>query len=173
MTLVGIDLGVHKIACSVFIEVDAGYALYLAADFSSQAAERDIQLMELAAFAHDTCQSQGADAVWIEKPILGNNRKYSLQLAETFGAVCAGLARERLQSGMDIRSVDNKAWKKQVIGSGNASKDDIRNYIHDVHPAYALLCGEDQDRFDACGIGLYGLQITARARDLHLAEAPE
>ena len=168
MTVVGIDLGVHKIAVSVFTEGDAGFTLYRAEAFETRMAERDMQLMELAAFAYHLCTSHDADSAWVEKPILGNNRKYSLQLAEVFGAVCSDLAMARIQGGLDIRSVDNKVWKKEVVGDGNASKDDIRNYIHDVHPAYAAFCGDDQDRYDATCIGVYGLGVLERAQFLRL-----
>jgi Holliday junction resolvasome RuvABC endonuclease subunit len=168
MTLVGFDLGVHKIAGSVFTEGDAGFTLYRAEAYETDAKERDVQLMELAAFAYHMCTFHDADSAWIEKPIIGNNRKYSMQIAEVYGAVLSDLAMARMQGGLDTRSVDNKVWKKEVLGSGNASKDDIRNYIHDVHPAYAAFCGDDQDRYDATCIGVYGLGVLERAQFLRL-----
>ena len=168
MTLIGIDLGIHKVALSVFTEGEAGFTLYVTEAFETDAQERDLQLMELGAFCYDTAHFHDADSVWIEKPILGNNRKYSLQLAETYGAVLCDLGMLRVANGLDTRSVDNLVWKKEVVGKGNASKDDIRNYIHDVHPAYAAFCGDDQDRYDACCVGLYGLGVLDRASHLSL-----
>lgn len=168
MSLIGIDLGIHKVALSVFTAGDSGFTMYAADAYQSDARERDIQLMELAAFCFHIAQFHDADSVWVEKPILGNNHKYSLQLAETFGAVLSDLAMMRMQNGLDIRSVDNKVWKKEVVGSGNASKEDIRNYIHDVHPPYAAFCGTDQDKYDATCVGLYGLAILDRASHLTL-----
>ena len=54
------------------------------------------------------------------------------------------------------------------FGNGNADKDAIRDYIHVTHPAYALLCDGDQDRYDACCVGLYGLDVLAGSEGLKL-----
>jgi Holliday junction resolvasome RuvABC endonuclease subunit len=130
--------------------------------------ERDQQLLELGAMAHDFALLHGADSVWVEKVIIGNNRKYSIGLAETMGAVLSDLGQVRLHNGLDIRQADNKAWKKALLGNGNATKEQIRDYIHETYPAYAPLCGDDQDLYDACCIGLYGRLILDRAAHLQL-----
>lgn len=163
MSVVGIDLGIHKIAlfCITSGQEDAW-------DYPATHAERDLQLSEIGAMAHDFCLLHGADSVWIEDVIIGNNRRYSLALAETMGAVLSDLAQMRMGHGTDMRRVDNKTWKKALIGNGNASKDDIRHYIDVTHPQYSPLCGEDQDLYDACCIALYGLQILDRAAHLQL-----
>lgn len=162
-TLIGIDLGVRKLALAVFYEdVLAG-----AAEYTSPAdLPRDVQLSELGHFALGQAHLHDADSVWIEDVLLGNNAGYSLALAETKGAVMGSLS--HLRPGCDIRAVNNKTWKKEILSNGNAGKDTVRNYIHASHPAYAPLCDGDQDRYDAACVGLYGLRILARAGDLHL-----
>jgi Holliday junction resolvasome RuvABC endonuclease subunit len=164
VNLAGIDLGVRKIAISVFEEdtMVSGHVYE-----SPAAQDRSQQLMELGHFAHDICLMAKADSVWIESVIVGNNRKYSLGLAETLGAVLGDLGHLFL-SGVRIRTVDNKAWKKEIVGNGNADKAAVRNHIVETHPAYAPVCGEDQDLYDAACIGLYGLRISGRALHLHL-----
>lgn len=163
-TLIGIDLGVHKIALAVFI----GNSLAVTHSYESTAQERDQQLMQLGHYALDVVQLHAADAVWIEDVLVGNNHKYSLRLAETKGAVLGSLA--HLRPGCDLRMVNVKAWKKEVVGNGNAGKEQVSNYIVATHPAYAAVCDGDQDRIDATCVGLYGLRITARAAELRLAE---
>ena len=46
--------------------------------------------------------------------------------------------------------------------------EEIKNYIVDTHPPYALFCGDDQDAYDACCIALYGVTILERADRLTL-----
>jgi Holliday junction resolvasome RuvABC endonuclease subunit len=161
----GIDLGMRKIA--LFYLGEQGRC-HTARFEASENDSRDMQLLELGGYAHDICSFHDADSIWIEDVIIGNNRHYSLQLAQTLGAVMSSLAQLRLSAGTDIRLVDNKTWKKHLIGNGNASKDGIRNYIDVTHGAYAPLCEGDQDLYDACCVGLYGLGVTDRAEHLTL-----
>lgn len=163
MSVIGIDLGVHKIAMVCITEGEQEAWAYEATH-----PHRDLQLMELGSMAHDFALLHDADSVWVEKVIIGNNRKYSIGLAETMGAVLSDLGHMRLHNGLDIRQVDNKAWKKALIGNGNASKDAIRDYIDVAQSAYAPLCEDDQDLYDACCIALYGRQILDRAAHLQL-----
>lgn len=163
MTTVGIDLGIHKIALFC---VTRGHEDAWA--YQATSPLRDEQLAELGAMAHDFALMHEAEWVWIEDTIIGNNRKYSIGLAETKGAVMSDLSQLRHQQGLDVRLVDNKVWKKEVLGHGNASKVEVRDYIQDTHPDYAPLCGEDEDLYDACAIGLYGDLVLDRARDLQL-----
>lgn len=131
-------------------------------------APRDMQLRELGAFAHDMAELHAPDSIWIEDVIIGNNRKYSIGLAQTLGAVMSHLAHLRLGYGTDIRTVDNKVWKKVVVEHGNASKVEVKDYIDVTHSAYAPLCGDDQDLYDACCIGLYGREVMERSQHLQL-----
>jgi Holliday junction resolvasome RuvABC endonuclease subunit len=162
---VGIDLGVRKIAMTFLAEDELvnAWAFEAASELS-----RPLQLRELAGIAQSNCELFGAESVWIEDVIIGNNRKYSIRLAETKGAVLAALAQLRLGLGTDIRGVDNKTWKKTILGNGNATKDEAKNYIIDTYPAYAPVCGDDQDLYDAACIGLYGRFITTQSQGLQL-----
>lgn len=168
MTLIGVDLGIHKIALAVFTQGNMGQTLYEVQAYESSAPMRDAQLSEVASIAHDMCAFYEADWCFIEEPIVGNNHKYSMKLSQTCGAVMSELSHLRSQQGLDIRLVGNKAWKKTVVGNGNSSKDAIRGWVINQHPAYAALCGEDQDKYDAVCVGLYGLDIVDRSRQLTL-----
>jgi Holliday junction resolvasome RuvABC endonuclease subunit len=163
----GVDLGVHKLALVCITD-----GQHAAQAYDVGPGPRDIQLLELGAFAHDFALLHGADSVWIEDTIIGNNRKYSIGLAQTMGAVLSDLGQVRLHNGCDTRTVDNKTWKKELVGNGNASKEQVQNYIREVHPVYAPLCGDDQDLYDACCIALYGLRILDRAAHIQLQPGP-
>jgi Holliday junction resolvasome RuvABC endonuclease subunit len=164
VTVMGVDLGIHKIAVALFSQT----ALVHAQGFTSDSTLRDVQLHELGMVAQGLAMSHQADSIWIEDTLVGNNRKYSMQLAEAKGAVLSALSHLRGGQGTDIRLVNVGTWKKQVCGNGHASKEQVRNYITESHPSYAPLCEGDQDLYDAACIGLYGLQILARAEHLRL-----
>jgi Holliday junction resolvasome RuvABC endonuclease subunit len=165
MNLIGIDLGVHKIALACFTN-DA--LVWADAHEAPREQARDLQLRELASFASEIATLHGAESVWIEDTIIGNNRKYSIGLAQSMGAVLSAMAQLRLSQGLDTRVVDNKTWKKDVVGSGNADKTAIKHYIDVTHPSYAPLCGADEDLYDAACVGLYGLATMERASHLDL-----
>jgi len=162
MNLMGVDLGIHKVSCAVYRD---GGLVQASTHPASDLEGRGRQLRELGRYCYDLGLSHDLDHVWIEDVIIGNNRKYSLQLAQTLGAVLCYLAG---LPGVDVRTVDNKAWKKALLGNGNAAKEQIRDYIHVSHPQYAPFCDGDQDRYDATCVGLYGLRILDRASSLHL-----
>lgn len=166
MNLLGVDLGIHKVNAAVFCPGAVGFTLYDVPGHVSDAPTRPAQLWECSRWLLDTIDFYNADSVWIEDIIIGNNRKYSLQLAQMMGAVLSVMS--VLEKTCDVRLVDNQRWKKEVVGSGHASKEQVKNYIVETHPVYAALCGDDQDAYDATCIGLYGLRILDRADSLTL-----
>jgi len=165
-TLIGIDLGVRKLAVATFTDGDAGFSLYHTNVFEAEEnVSRHTQLRSIGMFAQSSVHGYQTDCVFVESVIVGNNHKYSIGLAQTLGAVLASIL-----PGVRVELVDNKVWKRDVVGNGNATKDQISNYIDVTHPAYAPLCeGEHkQDRYDAVCIGLYGIVVLDRARSLQL-----
>ena len=178
MIVLGVDLGIGKIACSVFdlsTELKLTMCPYLVTtshDEKNRINARARELREIGYWMHDVILGTSADYVFIESIIVGNNHKYSLQLAQTLGAVLSRLPNSAIDSEIgcptQLHLVDNKTWKKRLLSNGNATKDQIRDYIDTAHPAYALLCEGDQDRYDACCIGLYGLDVLAQSTELRL-----
>lgn len=159
----GVDLGIHKVAIFCW-DGDLPHAMaWSAPDGYSRAT----QLHHLAGYVRDMATTFDTDVVWIEDTLVGNNRKYSLQLTEVRGAVMAAMPMH-----VDVRLVNVATWKAQVVGDGHANKDSVRDYIHVTHGAYAPLCGSDQDLYDACCIALYGQSIMERAADLQLDPGP-
>jgi crossover junction endodeoxyribonuclease RuvC len=155
MRTMGIDLGIAKIAWSVWDDdllVDTGA-------YKHESGHRSEQLSALCHYIYDTAEQVNPDAIWIEDILIGNNRKYSIKLAQTMGAVLTALT----PWCGSLLSVNVSTWKKEVIGNGHAKKEDIQNYIWNRDSAYSVLCDGDQDRFDAACIGYYGVVIANRA----------
>lgn len=159
MSVMGVDLGIHKVALFLWDD-DTPHAVAWA---TTDAYPRAQQLHNLAGYVHDIASTFDIDQVWIEDTLVGNNVKYSMALTEVRGAVMSALAPH-----MDVRLVNVGTWKKEIVGDGHANKDSVRDYIRVTHGAYAPLCGDDQDLYDACCIALYGRRVAERAADLRL-----
>lgn len=160
MSVIGVDLGISKVAL-VFTD---GSDILAETHAVSPGSSRADCLRELGMFANSLALFCQPSSIWIEDTLIGNNRKYSIQLAETKGAVMAALAIRHVP----IHLVNVATWKKEIVGKGNADKEAVRNHIQVTRGAYAPHCGEDQDLYDASCVAIYGLLITERARDLHL-----
>ena len=168
--VMGIDLGIRKVAYALWARVyDEEPTLLGAEAYESPEPSRPQQLRDLGDFIYDAAHHTKPDYVFIEETLIGNNRKYSIALAQTMGAVMYGLGLHQTESDLDIFTVNVSTWKKQVVGNGNASKTLVKNYIDVTHSAYAVVCGGDQDRYDAACVGLYGLSVHDRARVLSAA----
>jgi len=90
------------------------------------------------------------DYAMIEEPIFAQNRNVVRTLSEVVGAVWGTIC----LSDIPVSLVDNGTWKKNVIGSGKATKDAIMKYAiekwGDEFP--------EQDYADAACIALYGVK---------------
>ena len=65
--------------------------------------------------------------VAIEKPIFIQNAMTTIRISNVVGAIFCIL----LINGYSPVLVDNKSWKKVVVGKGNASKVEIKDFIID------------------------------------------
>jgi Holliday junction resolvasome RuvABC endonuclease subunit len=126
---------------------------------------RTTQLMDCAHKIVEAVHWYGPSSVWIENTIIGNNRKYSIQLSQMMGAVLAHLGPWSTIQGNAVLLVNIGEWKLGSVGKGNATKEMVRDYINSLDPSYAALCDQDQDRYDAAAIGRYGHTIEQRVVD--------
>lgn len=158
-TVMGVDLGIAKVAYSIWegdilVETEAF-------DTSEMTPKRQKQLSWISTWLMGAAISRAVDYIFIEDTLIGNNRKYSIRLSQTMGAVLAGIG--LIPGGPEVILVNVGQWKKDVIGNGHATKQMVQEYILSRGSAYSELCGGDQDRFDAACIGYYGVQLSARA----------
>jgi Holliday junction resolvasome RuvABC endonuclease subunit len=56
-----------------------------------------------------------------------------------------------------------KDWKKQVIGFGNANKDQVSEWLRNTHPTFHASC-TSQDGIDSICIGLSAQALLAGRR---------
>ena len=96
-----------------------------------------------------------SDWVYVEKPVFGVNAKASIDQAYVVGAIRSILTLHGINNSL----VDNTTWKKQVIGNGRASKEEIEMFARDV---LDLPEGLTQDLYDASAIAQFGVMATTR-----------
>lgn len=161
MITMGVDLGIRKIAYSIW-EDDV---LTDTEATTSHAGTRQGEIMDCADFLYDAVYHVRPDHLWIEDTLVGNNIKYSIKLAQVMGGVMLRVAELQGIRDFGAYQVNVSTWKKEVIGNGRADKEKIREYLYTRDSAYAELCGNDQDRFDAACIGYYGV-LTAQKSNL-------
>lgn len=171
MRTIGVDLGIRKLAFAVWDDD----VLTRTDAYEHHGGLRQVELADLASWFCYHARDLVPDQIFIEETLLGNNVKYSIKLAQTMGAVLSQLPGEVWARTL---TVNNKTWKREILGSGNADKSTVRIWLEDQSNAYSVLCGNDQDRFDAACIGYYGYIIARRAQALaesgfsHSSERP-
>lgn len=101
--------------------------------------------------------------VWIEEPVVGRNKRAVIVQAQIQGVLMASA----LHSGLrNTYSVSNTAWKKEVVGMGNADKEACKTWLQTYDANLATLCGDDPDFIDAACIAIYGRRIRAKAEQI-------
>lgn len=158
MIIAGVDLGGRKIAISMY----QNQTFWCVKTISVPKTDRATELWELAAWAEMILKP--ADLVVIEEPLIGRGVRSSLQLAQTAGAVLSRLGETATHTRTAF--VEVSTWKKEIVGRGNVTKEEVRNWLEREHPAYATQCGADQDRIDATCIGLYAVRLHQRSQEL-------
>ncbi len=116
-------------------EVDAGTALGLAA----RRALSDAWLLPKRSF--------------FERPVVFKNVNTAVGQALSAGAFFSQLP------GQNEQIYPSAVWKKEVVGHGSASKDDVRVWVEREYPALAEACAGIEDRYDAVAICEYGRRV--------------
>jgi Holliday junction resolvasome RuvABC endonuclease subunit len=96
--------------------------------------------------------------IYCEEPVLAGARniRSTILIAETVGMILSLHAR--------VHIVPVSSWKKATVGKGNATKDEVTEWLRREHPDYASYCRdtqqrESQDLRDAAAIFLYGREL--------------
>lgn len=107
--------------------------------------------------------SEGYDVrCYLEAPISAGAKggvKALLPQAQVSGALLAGAMSVRSAS-IDLVSI--QTWKKQVIGKGNATKTDVKQWAAQYWRAIYESNPSDQDVLDAAAINRYGNLVNKR-----------
>lgn len=97
---------------------------------------------------------------YVEEPVMGRNRVATIRQAYVIGAILAALANH----GIPVYLVNNSAWKKDVVGKGNATKDEIKEKMVALHPHLPPSFFTDLDLVDALAIMEYGWHNERKAK---------
>ena len=95
----------------------------------------------------------------IEAAIFIQNPMTTIKLSAV--VACAKYALHR--AGLSIVPVDNRSWKKEIIGKGNAKKSDIMIYANNVWGDVFV----EQDFADSACIALWALNRHRETGDKH------
>lgn len=157
--VIGIDPSSRKLAAVVSVIGQEDHA-----DIRSKSIPVDKTVSCLVAFEWarglvEEHKSMGDVNVFIELPVLGRGGPGStIPQAQINGALIAGSA----MAGAEIIMVNNARCKKEVIGRGNANKDDIRDWVEANWPDLFQKIGGDQDLCDSAMIYQYGKAVIER-----------
>ena len=94
---------------------------------------------------------QASDWTYVERPMVGPNRKAAMDLGQVVGAIRTVLH----IWGVPHSMVDPAIWKKFVLGTGHAPKEEIAAWAQRV---LGLAEGLEQDYYDAAAIAYFGLK---------------
>lgn len=153
MLVWGADLGIRSLHLVGFDQLTNRYQTHsvVVPKMSSRSAE----LREL---TNAAIELVGNDRIFAEEPPLAGSRniRTALALSQVAGAVLSRV-------GAVVYLVPVSAWKKQVVGKGNATKDEVADWVKHHHHTLFEMCEGDQNKLDAVCLMLYGTQT------LHLA----
>jgi Holliday junction resolvasome RuvABC endonuclease subunit len=157
--IIGVDISTWSIAhAHAFVATDdlrcASYEEISRVRFA------DARFAEIiTAFRHALLRAGSIDYAFVEDIpfIRGQN---GLRLAQVLGGVRAVFN----DLGIPCQLVNNASWKKRVVGSGRATKDDIRTWVHRAFPFILnkALGDLSQNECDAIGVAVYGVSQTCQ-----------
>ena len=150
----GVDLGVRK-AHFFGIGPDNETELFSAKLDKSQ--HRGFELQKIFYLINDHFKDVNA-AFYIEEPPLAGmkNVRVFMKLAQISGVVAVAVPRKP-------EFVPVSEWKKQVVGKGNAKKEDIKSWLCEHYQYYSAQCertdSDSQDYSDAACLAIYGSKV--------------
>ena len=144
----GIDPAAKSLAISAW-----GSGITATYKITTKKDDRWRQILELQSQLNPIIDLWNPDAIFIEEPVVAGagNIRSTILIAETVGMV--------LSCGLPTYLVPVSSWKKKTVGNGNATKQEVAEWIEKELPEYAALCKRDQDLLDAGAIGEYGRQV--------------
>ncbi len=157
--IVGVDLGTRRAALAC---IDIGWVWWANLDTTAMRRaypsewQMGNRLGDMAGDAmHEVGLNQGEpdEFLYFERPVVFKSVNTSVGQALSAGAFFANLC------GQAVQIYPSSVWKKEVVGSGNASKDDTRAWVESVYPALAEACAGIEDCYDAVAICEYGRRV--------------
>ncbi len=138
MNYIGIDCDTKQISM-VLLNENGAFSQYYSLNYEhiKDAEERFKYLVEgFEQFKHiysspdgsyfTSCRPKPVVLISIEDSIYIQNPKTSMNIAKVTGYLMSVAIRE----GIPFKLVDNRVWKKAVLGNGNATKEESIEYAH-------------------------------------------
>lgn len=147
----GIDLGVRSVHLA---GMDGNELVYLE---TIETPLRVVRSLELAALGKRSTEFIAPeDDVFVEKPPMAGPKNLGTfgELHQVYGTML---------SHVGGREANVMSWKKEVVGHGNATKDEVKAWLTEHHPGKAAQCRGNQNLVDAICIALYGQSVVSRA----------
>lgn len=94
--------------------------------------------------------------VFQEEALMAFGRNMNAKSTITQARIGGSLEAACSEAMVPVLLVNNKVWKKVVVGNGNAGKPDIAEWVHDNMPDAYDLAGGDQDLLDSSAINKFG-----------------
>jgi len=141
----GADLGVRSVYLCKWEDGKVDHTFYNI----KKPKDRWKELQEITLMIKNTIKG---DLLFVEEPVVAGvrNLRTSLKIAQNAGAVFAG-------SGIPATFVPVSSWKKEIVGKGNAKKEEIAEFLKIKHNEMWANCNEDQNLIDATCVALYGV----------------
>lgn len=154
--VIGIDPSSRKLAAVVSVIGDEDNVITITKPLPQDKPIACLLAFEWARTLVEEHQHRGDVYAFIESPVLGRGGPGStIPQAQINGALIAGLQ----MAGANVTPVNNSRVKKEVVGRGNANKDDIRQWVHDYWNDLYVKIEKDQDLCDSAMIYQYGSQV--------------
>lgn len=157
MNVVGLDLSTKKLA---IVGDFAGTYRYASITLGQKLPESTEEARQTVRQWLRRVTSSNVCHAYVEQPVVGvGGVQTTLKQSYINGAVQAALVAE----GYIVHPlVSNSHWKKEVIGSGRASKEEITDWVRTNWKGLYRTIGDDQDVMDAACILIYGLSELRR-----------
>lgn len=156
--VIGIDPSSRKLAAVVSVIGDEANVQTITKPLPQDKPTACLLAFEWARTLVETHKSLGDVYAFIELPVFGRGGPGStIPQAQVNGALLAGLQ----MAGANVTPVNNARVKKEVIGRGNANKDDIREWVKLAWNDLYVKIEKDQDLCDSAMIYQYGSQVVS------------
>lgn len=97
------------------------------------------------------CTAINCSSVWIEDVTYVRNYAATIKLAEVLAVVKLAF----LERDIPVFSVNNLTWKRDVIGNGHATKEDVKRFVK-TSDHFSLPDAISDDIADAACLALFG-----------------
>lgn len=95
---------------------------------------------------------------FIEEPPYVKSHRIAMLMGGSFGVIGTAM----FSHDVEVIGVPVNTWKKEVVGKGNASKDQVREAVYNAYYPGVAVGEMTQDECDALAIMDYGLRVSSR-----------